>query len=177
MPSRAGRIAASLDSVHESLRMVQRELSGVGEDGARWRWVAVGMVIALQGALVAALSGYETALDADVEDPSSSERFAPVALLLRRARSAEYLNGPERVEMPGSAVRQIEHLVAYRNTVVHGLGVSEGEGVAKGCRKVLDVVRHVLLAHPAFDASHHHLVCALISDEMARVERRLREHG
>ena len=88
MPSRAGRIAASLDSVHESLRMVQRELSGVGEDGARWRWAAVGMVIALQGALVAALSGYETALDADVEDPSGSERFAPVSLLLRRARSA-----------------------------------------------------------------------------------------
>jgi hypothetical protein len=177
MPDRAGRIAASLDSVHESLRMVQRELSGVREDSARWRWVAIGMVIALQGALVSALSGYETAQDADVEDPSSPERFAPVALLLRRARSAEYLNTPERVEITGSAVRQIEHLVAYRNTVVHGLGVSEGEGVAKGCQRALDIVRHVLLAHPAFDVSRHHLVCALISDELSRIEPLLRAHG
>ena len=177
MPNRAGRIAASLDSVHESLRLVQRELSGVREDGARWRWAAIGMVIALQGALVTALSGYETAQDADVEDPSSPDRFAPVALLLRRARSAEYLNAPERVEMTGSAVRQIEHLVAYRNTVVHGLGMSEGEGVAKGCQRGLEIVRYVLLAYPAFDVSRHHLICALISDELSRIEPLLREHG
>ena len=177
MPTHAGRIAASLDSVHESLRMVQRELSGIREDGARWRWAAVGMVIALQGALVTALSSYETAQDADVEDPSSPDRFAPVSLLLRRARSAEYLNAPERVEVTGSTVRQIEHLLAYRNTVVHGLGVIEGEGVAKGCQRVLDVLRHVLLTRPAFQVSRHHLACALIADEMSRIEPLLREHG
>jgi hypothetical protein len=177
MADRPGRIAASLDSVHESLRMVQREFSGVEEDRARWRWAATGLVIALQGALVTALSGYETATNEDVEDPSNPERFAPVALLLRRARSTEYLNAPERVEITGSSVHQIEHLLSYRNMVVHGLRVSEGEGVAKGCKKVLGILQHVLLSHPAFDVSRHHLVCTLISDEISRIERLLREHG
>lgn len=178
MSNRAGRIAASLDCVHEALRMCQRELSGAGGDGARWRWAAIGLEIALKGALVTALSGYATAQDADVEDPSSAERFAPVALLLRRARSTRYLDRPERLEMTGSAVREIEHLVAYRNRVVHGgVGVSEGERVAKGCQRVLDAVRHVLLVHPAFDVSRHHLVCALIADEVSRIDLLLREHG
>jgi hypothetical protein len=153
--------------------MARRELSGVDEDAARWRWVSVGFVIGLQGALVAALSGYETAADADVVDPSSPDRYAPVTLLLRRARSTDYLNGPERVEISGSTVNQIERLLTYRNAVVHGLGAGDAEGVAKGCRKVLGVVRHLVLSHPAFDASPHHLVCTLISDEVSGIERLL----
>ncbi len=153
--------------------MARRELSGGDEDTARWRWVSVGLVIALQGALVAALSGYETAADADVVDPSNTERYAPVTLLLRRARSTDYLNTPERVEMTGSTLNQIERLIAYRNAVVHGLGAGDAEGVAKGCRKVLGVVRHLVLLHPAFDASPHHLVCTLISDEVSGIERLL----
>jgi len=153
--------------------MARREVSGVGEDKQRWRWVSVGLVIGLQGALVAALSGYETAADADVVDPSSPERYAPVTLLLRRARSTDYLNAPERLEMTGSTLHQIERLIACRNAVVHGLGVGDAEGVAKGCRKVLGVVRHLVLSHPAFDASAHHLVCTLISDEISGIERLL----
>jgi hypothetical protein len=153
--------------------MARRELSGVDEDAARWRWVSVGLVIGLQGALVAALSGYETAADADVVDPSSPDRYAPVTLLLRRARSTDYLNGPERVEISGSTVNQIERLLTYRNAVVHGLGAGDAEGVAKGCRKVLGVLRHLVLSHPAFDASPHHLVCTLISDEVSGIERLL----
>ena len=153
--------------------MARREMSGTGEDAARWRWVSVGMVIALQGALVAALSGYETAADDDVVDPSSPERYAPVTLLLRRARSEEFLNTPERVEMTGSVLRQIERLVTFRNGVVHGLGADDDEGLAKGCRKVLGVVRHLVLSHPAFHAPQHHLVCALISDEISGIERLL----
>ena len=139
--------------------MARREVAGVEADTTRWRWVSVGMVIALQGALVAALSGYETAEDADVVDPSSPERYAPVTLLLRRARSTDFLNAPERVEIT--------------NAVVHGLGAGDAEGVAKGCRKVLGIVRHLVLSHPAFDASPHHLVCTLISDEIAGIERLL----
>ncbi|MFT5774901.1 hypothetical protein [Hyphomonas sp.] len=173
MTDRRGRIAASLDSVHEAVRMARRELSGGDEDTARWRWVSVVLVIALQGALVAALSGYETAADADVVDPSNTERYAPVTLLLRRARSTDYLNTPERVEMTGSTLNQIERLIAYRNAVVHGLGAGDAEGVAKGCRKLLGVVRHLVLLHPAFDASPHHLVCTLISDEVSGIERLL----
>lgn len=153
--------------------MARREVAGVDADAARWRWVSVGLVIALQGALVAALSGYETAADADVVDPSGPERYAPVTLLLRRARSTDYLNGPERVEMTGSTLHQIERLIAYRNAVVHGLGAGDAEGVALGCQKLLGVVRHLVLSHPAFDASRHHLVCALISDEISGIERLL----
>lgn len=153
--------------------MARRELSGLGADVARWRWVSVGLVIALQGALVAALSGYETAADEDVVDPSSPDRYAPVTLLLRRARSMDYLNAPERVEMTGSTLQQIERLVTYRNAVVHGLGTGDAEGVAKGCRKGLGIVRHLVLSHPAFDASPHHLVRTLISDEISGIERLL----
>jgi hypothetical protein len=153
--------------------MARREVSGVGEDKQRWRWVSVGLVIGLQGALVAALSGYETAADADVVDPFSPERYAPVTLLLRRARSTDYLNAPERLEMTGSTLHQIERLIAYRNAVVHGLGVGDAEGVAKGCRKLLGVVRHLVLSHPAFDAPAHHLVCTLIFDEISGIERLL----
>jgi hypothetical protein len=156
---------------------VRRELADVAEDRQRWRWVAVGMVIALQGALVAALSGYETAAEEDVVDPSNPERYAPITLLLRRARSTDYLNAPERVEITGAALRQIEQLVTYRNTVVHGLGLEAAEGVAAGCRKVLAVIRHVLHAHPTFDTSGHHLVCALISDEISAIEAQLVANG
>ncbi len=176
MPDRQVRIKASLDAVHEALRMARREAAGVEADPERWRWIAVGMVIALQGALVAALSGYESADAADVIDPSTPERFAPVALLLRRARSTDYLNSPQRLELTASQVRQIEHVVTYRNGVVHGWGgggPADDESVMRGCRRIVQVVGHAVLVHPSFDAAGHGVICALIADEVAGLERML----
>lgn len=176
MPDRQARITASLDAVHEALRMARREAAGIEADPQRLRWTAVGMIIALQGALVAALSGYESADAADVIDPSTPECFAPVALLLRRARSLDYLNPPERLELTASQVRQIEHVVTYRNGVVHGSsggGQADNESVMRGCRRIVQVVGHAVLAHPSFEAARHGIICALIADEVSGLERML----
>ena len=84
--------------------------------------MAVGLVAALQAALVAALSGYESARPEDAEDPSRPERLGPVALLLRRARAQEYLNPPERLDLSGEAQRGIAAVIDARNDVLHALG-------------------------------------------------------
>ncbi|KCZ91584.1 hypothetical protein [Hyphomonas johnsonii] len=175
---RQARVAASLDAVHEALRLVRRELAGADGDPARWRWVAVGAVIALQGALVAALSGYETAGDADVADPALPDRVAPIPTLLRRARSSDYLNPPEQLEITASGVRRLERLVAWRNAVVHGGEVGDIKGeVGVGCEEVVRVVRRLLLVHPAFNVSGQGVMCALIADEVAGIERWLAGRG
>lgn len=177
---RQARIAASLDSVHEALRFVHRELDGVAADSQRWRWISVGAVIALQGALVAALSGYETAEADDVVDPSHPERYAPVTLLMRRARSTDYLNPPERLVLTAAAARRIEQVIAFRNGVVHGtaLGIpGDSESVHGPFRETISAIRHALLVHPAFEPRPHGLVSALIADQVAAISRKLLPDG
>ena len=49
-------------------------------------------------ALVAALSGYDTAKEDAVRDPSHPERIAPVAMLLRRALHCAGADGEARRE-------------------------------------------------------------------------------
>jgi len=97
------RIGPALAAVLEGLKLARRELAGAETDPPRRRWVPVALVSALQAGLVAALSGYESAREGDVTDPSQPDRIAPVALLLRRARSAEYLNPPETWWRPATA--------------------------------------------------------------------------
>jgi hypothetical protein len=177
---RQARIAASLDSVHEALRFVHRELEGAATDPQRWRWISVGAVIALQGALVAALSGYETAEMDDVVDPSYPERYAPVTLLLRRARSTDYLNPPERLVLTGAAARRIEQVIAFRNGVVHGTSPDihgYSESIHGPFRETFSAIQHVLLVHPAFEPGPHGLVTALIADQVAAITRRLLADG
>ncbi|MEZ6013370.1 MAG: hypothetical protein R3C08_16050, partial [Hyphomonas sp.] len=70
------RIAPALDAVLEGLKLARRELAGSESDPPRRRWVAVGLVSALQAGLVAALSGYESAGEGDIADPSQPDRVA-----------------------------------------------------------------------------------------------------
>lgn len=174
------RIAPALDAVHEGLKLAHRELAGSREDPPRRRWVAVGLVSALQAGLVAALSGYECAEEGDIADPSQPERIAPVTLLLRRARSAEYLSPPEQLEMTGSEARRIERVIAARNSALHGLGAEElPEEMSwnDAYRSVLRVLQQVCLTHPAFPEAGHGVVRALIRDEIAAVYDLLAESG
>ena len=171
------RIGPALDAVLEGLKLARRELAGSESDPPRRRWVAVGLVSALKAGLVAALSGYESAGEGDVTDPSQPGRIAPVTLLLRRARSAEYLNLPERLALAGSGLRQVETVIAARNAVLHGAGTAADTPVNEAFHSVLQVLRQVCLTHPAFDMSPHGVTLALIRDEISALDLSLGRAG
>ena len=120
--------------------------------------------------------GFERIREGDVVDPSYPERYAPVTLLLRRARSTDYLNPPERLVLTGAAARRIEQVIAFRNGVVHGTSRDihgYSESIHGPFRETFSTIRHVLLVHPAFEPGPHGLVTALIADQLAAISRRL----
>ena len=171
------RIGPALAAVLEGLKLARRELAGSETDPPRRRWVSVALVSALQSGLVAALSGYESAGEGDVTDPSQPDRFAPIALLLRRARSPEYLNPPELLELPGRVLRDIERVVAARNGVLHGPDGSEKPEVNDSYRSVLLILQQICLSHPSFPVEGHGVILALIRDEISALERALAPTG
>jgi hypothetical protein len=171
------RIAPALDAVLEGLKLARRELAASDSDPPRWRWVAVGLVSALQAGLVAALSGYESAGEADIADPTQPDRVAPVTLLLRRARSAGCLNPPERLELSGRALRDIEAVIGARNDALHGLGEAPEAHLYDAYRSVLQVLLHICILAPAFPATGHGVILALIRDEISALDRALRPAG
>jgi hypothetical protein len=172
---RGMRVRLALDVTLESLKLARREAEGAAHDPARLRWAALGMVSTLQGALVAALSGYETATVDAVLNPSQSERIAPVAFLLRRARSSEYLNVPERVELSGSRQRALERMIDVRNAAVHALSVEIPATFARDMRVAAGLVGHLVLEAPAFDPEPVRVVSALIADELRALDAALQE--
>lgn len=167
------RIEDAIEAALEALRLAGRELAGTQAQPARWRWVALGLVSALQASLVAALSGYASARPEDVSAPPQPGRVAPVALLLRRARSSEYLNPPERLDLTGAQVRRLEDLVSMRNAAVHGLGFDLPENPATQARAAVEVIAHLLLTYPAFDASGFVRVLQQIETELNTIARAL----
>lgn len=160
------RITEALTAALEALKLARREAEGGASDPARRRWTALGLVSALQAALVAALSGYDTAREEAVRDLSHPDRIAPVAMLLRRARSAEYLNQPERLELTGSRQRALERLMAVRNAAVHALRVETPETFADDALAAVDLIAHLVLEAPAFDPAAARLQTVLIADEL-----------
>ncbi|HPF24229.1 MAG TPA: hypothetical protein PK417_12150 [Hyphomonas sp.] len=171
------RIAPALDAVLEGLKLARRELAGSERDPPRRRWVAVGLVSALQAGLVAALSGYESAGEGDIADPSQPDRVAPVTFLLRRARSAGSLNPPERLELSGHELRDIETVIGARNDVLHGLGEGAEAPVYEAFHSVLQVLLHICVRAPAFPVTGHGVILALIRDEISALDRALRPTG
>lgn len=171
------RIGDALEAALEALRLAGRELAGTQAQPERWRWVALGLVSALQAALVAALSGYASARPGDVANPSQSGQVAPVALLLRRARSSEHLNAPERLDLTGAQVRALEDLTAMRNAAVHGLGFKVPEAPHALASVAVDVIGHLLLTHPAFEVSRFVLFLSLIDQEVSSLGAALTAKG
>jgi hypothetical protein len=165
-PDAETRIGDALEAALEALRLARRELAGTAEEPGRWRWVALGLVSALQASLVAALSGYASASIEDVANPSQSDRVAPVSLLLRRARSSEYLNPPERLDLTGSQLRRLEDLVAMRNAAVHGLGFQLPANPRHVAKVAAGVIKHLMLDHPAFEVAGFVLFLSLIGREL-----------
>ena len=171
------RIVPALGMVLEGLKLARRELAGCETEPPRERWVAVGLISALQAGLAAALSGYESAAEADIADPSQPDRVGPVALLLRRARSAEYLNPPERLELSGRDLKQIETVIGARNAVLHGLGPATDLPVNEAYGSILQVLQQVCLTHPAFPVGEHGVILVLIRDEISALQRLLGRVG
>lgn len=172
---RLRRVSAALEAAHAALGLARREAEGAALDAGRLRWTALGLVSALQGALVAALSGYETAELEAVLDPSHPERIAPVAMLLRRAQSDAFLNPPERPEIRGSDQRAIARVMAVRNAAVHALPASVPDSLAEDARRVTALIDHLVLQAPAFDPARERVMTALISDELRGVREALSE--
>lgn len=167
------RIGDAIEAALEALRLAGRELAGTADEPGRWRWVALGLVSALQAALVAGLSGYVTARIEDVANPSQTDRVAPVALLLRRARSSEYLNPPERLDLTGAEMRRLEDLMAMRNAAVHGLGFEVRGDPRKAAKAASEAIGHLLVAHPAFDVSRFVLKLSRIDRELSLLDAAL----
>ncbi len=165
-PDAQTRIGDALEAALEALRLARRELAGTAEEPGRWRWVALGLVSALQASLVAALSGYASASIEDVANPSQTDRVAPISLLLRRARSSEYFNTPERLDLSGSQLRRLEDLVAMRNAAVHGLGFQLPPHPDRAARAAAGVISHLILDHPAFEVAGFVLFLSLIDREL-----------
>lgn len=171
------RIAPALATVLEGLKLARRELAASGVDSERLRWVPVGLVAALQAGLVAALCGYETADPEDVTDPSDPDRIAPVMLLLRRARSAERLNPPERLALSGTETRAVDGVLAVRNAALHGIDPAGENPGYDAFRTVVNALDHLCLRHPAFPVADHGVMLSLIADEVAGLRSALGESG
>lgn len=169
-PDPGARISEALEAALEALKLACREGEGARADPARRRWVALGLVSALQAALVAALSGYDTAKEDAVQDPSHPDRIAPVALLLRRARSREFLNDPERLELSGSQQRAIDRIIGMRNAAVHALRVETPETFVADARAAVQLIRHLVLDAPAFGPASVRLQVLLIADALKALQ-------
>jgi hypothetical protein len=159
-PDAEARIAAGLCACADGLALAARESLLPHQ-----AFVSTGLVLALQGALVAALSGYATAEWAHVRDPSDAARTAPIALLLRRAQSGEYLNSPERLHLSRARSLAVARLVAHRNARLHaenGVPVIDAGDAAHA----LAIVSHLVVTAPAFPITAHILSITRVTDAM-----------
>lgn len=115
---------------------------------------------------MAALSAYENAEPEDILD-TDQKGAASIRLLLRRATSADYLSEDHRVPLTSSKRRAILKLVALRNQTLHILPDGDAptlEDVPRLAETALDVIEHLVLTSPAFDAAPHGVDLALIAD-------------
>ena len=161
----------------EGLKLARREVPAIGEDAERWRWVSVGLIIALKSAAIAALSGYETAAPEDTADPADPGKVAPLRLLLRRVKSDRHLNPPEQLRATASQINAALRLATYRNTVIHGVAGPPPETAGSDSLCTLMLIRHMLVSHPAFDCRAHAVLCALIRDEVSALESQMAPLG
>jgi hypothetical protein len=107
----------------------------VSDDLSQWRWVIISSVLALQGASVCTLSGFDTSgrlmlteasqkavtnwLDAKSRTPYPSERLATPKELVRRISDPETLPSPFTVPVSRDELADVDLLVDLRNEFIH----------------------------------------------------------
>lgn len=157
-------ISLVLTSVHEALKLTHREWLLPG--------APVGLSIALHGACLLALTGYDTARPEDLAHPTDSARFAPLQLLMRRVRSAEYLQAPELLNVSRGELRALDDLRTWRNGVVHAHQIDVPEEAEMCLSVAVRIIRYLVLDHPSFSAAGQGVVLTLIDHELAALSPR-----
>jgi hypothetical protein len=140
------------DRVRRGLEMAVEGLALAEREPDTSPWVAVGLVLALKGSLVAALSGYDTSLASDIMQRHNRERMAEPAALLKRARQPKLLNLPERLVLQPKQRDQIERLIRTRNRLLHGAGTIRSASHAD-VNAALFVITHLVCDAPSFPES------------------------
>jgi hypothetical protein len=140
------------DRVRRGLGMAVEGLALAEREPATSPWVAVGLVLALKGSLVAALSGYDTARGSDIMQRHNRERIAePIALLVRASQS-KLLNLPERLVLKPKQRDQIQRLIRTRNRLLHGAG-SVRSASPEDVNATLSAIAHLICDAPSFPES------------------------
>ncbi len=154
----AAHVSKGLEGVSNGLALVDT----LGEDQG---WLATGFVLALEGALIAALAGYDTANEAALYMTLATRRRAGLALLLKRARSSHYLTPPERVELSADAIAALARLQVLRNAHLHA---SPETCVLKGtdAAHALHLIKTLVFDAPAFKPDAHALRLASIETQL-----------
>ncbi len=119
------------------------------EDRSARRWLAISLVIALQGACAFALSA--NGLDEDVFETGDDRRLAAPGFLLRRVSSENYLSDSVRLPLTSVGLKDLEALIAERNAAIHLAGHEQAP--PRAFRAAVGALDHLLVSRPAFDLS------------------------
>lgn len=140
--------------IEATLKFCVEQAEALKRSPDHWRWLTIGLVIALQEACVIALTSYETASREDIRKPGT-DQIASLKTLLRRVRSEDYLLPPEKLTASESNVKKALEFQAARNLFSHiepGTKPPDLTMLTDQAEAVLQLMDHLLVSHPAFDA-------------------------
>jgi hypothetical protein len=161
------RVRLCLKVIHEGLSLVDREADASV-------WIPVGLNMAVQMALIAALSGYDTAEYTDSMSNFEPNRSLELGVLMARVGKPRYLNPPERVVISAFEKACIKSLATKRNALLHGSASLQAASLQE-CQTALKLIHHTLCEAPSFPPTLDPLRMALISDLIQRLQVRFAE--
>lgn len=139
--------AAIYAELADVCRFAADQAEAIKEDASARRWLAISLVIALQGACACALAA--NGFDEDVLETGEDAKLAAPGFLLRRVSSVSYLADPARLPLTNSALKDLEALVTERNAAIHLVG---GQAAPpRAFRTAAEALDHLLVSQPAFD--------------------------
>ncbi|MEO1100987.1 MAG: hypothetical protein AAFW65_03985 [Pseudomonadota bacterium] len=139
--------AAIYADLTDVCRFAADQAEALKDDASARRWLAISLVIALQGACACALAA--NGLDEDILETGDETKLAAPGFLLRRVSSASYLADPARLLLPNAALKDLDALIGERNAAIHLVG---GQAAPpRAFRVAADALDHLLVSQPAFD--------------------------
>lgn len=178
--ARLPRLGETLAATADAVAFARQQAEGLPDRPETWRWVAMALTLALQGACVAALLAYDTANPEDVLAPAdrgpsaTPPKLAPVALLLRRVTSPTYLADPDRLPFTASRKQAVLDFVGYRNAAAHVLPMGSLPGpdaLPRLAEAVIEALDHLCVTRPAFDATAHRAQISALAADLSSLSR------